>query len=82
MKIWLQSNGEILFKVEIGYVRIFSRHTIYLYLNKRAKLKEVDIIAYASAISEDYPTNFTSMYYTEDIKYWHELRGLIKAVCV
>ena len=82
MEIWLQSNREILFKVSTGYARIFSSHTIYLYLNKRAKLREVDIIAYASAISENYPTNFTSIYYTEDIKYWHELRNLIKAVCV
>ena len=82
MKIWLQSNREILFKVSTGYARVFSSLLVHLYINKRSKIKEIDIITFAHAISKEYPQNFIAMYYLEDIKYWHELRELIKCVCV
>lgn len=78
MKIWLQSNREVLFKVSTGYARVFH---IYLHKNKRLKIKEIDIITFAHALSKEYPQNFIAMYYSEDIRYWHELRDLIKAVC-
>lgn len=81
MKIWLQSNREILFKVSTGYARVFSSQLVYLYINKRSKIKEIDIITFSHALSKEYPQNFIAMYYSEDIKYWHELRELIKAVC-
>lgn len=82
MKIWLQSNGDALFKVSTGYARILPSQLVYLYyINKRVKLKEVDIISFARALSKEYPQNFTSIYYSEKIVYWHELRELIKVVC-
>jgi hypothetical protein len=52
-----------------------------LYINKRLKIKEIDIITFAHALSKEYPQNFIAMYYSEKIVYWHELRELIKAVC-
>jgi hypothetical protein len=82
MELWLQSNGEILFKVSTGYARVFSSQPVYLYINKRLKIKEIDIISFAHATSKEYPQNFIAMYYTKDIKYWHELRRLVKIVCV
>jgi hypothetical protein len=81
MELWLQSNGEILFKVSTGYARVFSSLLVHLYINKRSKIKEIDIITFAHALSKEYPQNFIAMYYSEDIRYWHELRELIKCVC-
>ena len=82
MKIWLQSNREILFKVSTGYarVRVFSNQ--HINKNKKSKIKEIDIITFAHTLSKEYPQNFIAMYYSEDIKYWHELRKLIKCVCI
>jgi len=83
MKIWLQSNREILFKVSTGYARVFPCLLVHLYIiNKRLKIKEIDIITFAHFISKEYPQNFIAMYYSEKIVYWHELRSLIKCVCV
>lgn len=81
MELWLQSNGEILFKVSTGYARVFSSLLVHLYINKRSKIKEIDIITFAHALLKEYPHNFIAMYYSKDIKYWHELRKLIKCVC-
>ena len=81
MKIWLQLNGEILFKVSTGYARVFSDLLVHMYTNKRSKIKEIDIITFAHALSKEYPQNFIAIYYSEDIRYWHELRKLIKCVC-
>ena len=81
MKIWLQSNKEILFKVSTGYARVFFSRSAYFYRNKRLKIKEIDIITFAHALLKEYPQNFIAMYYSEDIKYWHELWRLIKVVC-
>lgn len=86
MKIWLQSNGAILFKVNPGcYIRV---NPIQFYrlgrFNKRYKIKDLELFTLASSFSNDYPQDFTSIYYTEgeEIRYWHELRELIKAVCI
>ena len=81
MKIWLQSNREILFKVSTGYARVFSDQPVYLYINKRSKIKEIDIISFAHALLKEYPPQFVAMYYSEDIRYWHELQRLVKVVC-
>ena len=81
MELWLQSNGEILFKVSTGYARVFSSQPVYLYINKRLKIKEIDIISFAHSLSKEYPQNFIAIYYSEKIVYWHELRELIKCVC-
>ena len=83
MKIWLQSNGAVLFKVNPGcYIRVNPTEFYRLgRFNKRYKIKDLKIIAMASSISYDYPKDFTSIYYTEEIRYWHELLRLIKAVC-
>lgn len=78
MKIWLQSNREILFKVSTGYARVFSSQPVYFYINKRLKIKEIDIISFAYALSKEYPPDFIATYYSEDIRYWHELKELIK----
>ena len=49
--------------------------------NKRLKIKVEDTICFASFLSYDFPPDFIAMYYSENIKYCHELRELIKAVC-
>jgi hypothetical protein len=81
MKIWLQSNGDALFQIgPSSYVRI---NNIPFYgighWNKRYRIKEVDVISLASSFEF---SQFTAMYYLEKIVYWHELRELIKLVCV
>jgi len=82
MKIWLQSNGDALFQIgPSSYVRI---NNIPFYgighWNKRYRITEVDVISLASSFES--PSNFISMYYSEKIVYWHELRELIKCICI
>ena len=80
MKLWIRSNRDVVFKVTLkGYALIKGNNLPAL--NKRSKIKEEDIICLASSLSYDYPPDFIAMYYSEDIKYWHELCRLIKAVC-
>lgn len=80
MKLWIRSNRDVVFKVTLeGYALIKGNNLPAL--NKRLKIKEEDVICFASLLSHDYPPDFITMYYSEDIKYWHELRELIKVVC-
>ena len=81
MKIWLQSNGDALFQIgPSSYVRI---NNIPFYgigrWNKRYRITEVDVISLASSFES--LSQFTAIYCTEDIKYWIELRKLIKNIC-
>ena len=80
MKIWIRKNRDVVFKVTLGYALI-KGNNLPVIINKRLKIKEVDIICLASSLSNDYPPDFIAMYYSEKIRYWHELRELIKAVC-
>jgi hypothetical protein len=80
MKIWIRQNRDVVFKVNLGgYAEV--KYQNFLAINKRLKIKEVDVISLASHLSYQYPVQFIAMYYSEDIKYWHELRELIKCVC-
>lgn len=81
MKIWIQSNRKVLF--EIGYKHFVSINVSqsHPFRNKRLRIKKAGIISLASSFHTVFPPNFVSMYYTEDIKYWHELRRLVKIVC-
>ena len=79
MEFWISKSGSVLFRVNSGcYVRIdnIPFHGIGRY-NKRFKISGVDVISLASSLSPTFPPD----YYSEDIKYWHELRELIKCVC-
>ena len=80
MKIWIRSNRDVVFKVTLGGYALIKGNNLPA-LNKRSKIMEEDIICLASSLSYDYPPDFIAMYYSEDIKYWHELWRLIKAVC-
>ena len=83
MKLWISRSGSVLFRVNPDcYVRIdnIPFHGIGRY-NKRSKIKEEDVICLASHLSYGFPPDFIAMYYSEDIKYWNELRELIKCVC-
>jgi hypothetical protein len=73
MKIWIQSDGKILF--EVGHNH-FVLLIIYPIRNKRFRIREADIISFASSshIYTVFPSDFISMYYTEEVRYWHELR--------
>ena len=77
MKLWIRKNRDVVFKVTLGG----KGNNLPDINNKRSKIKEEDIICLASSLSYDYPPDFIAMYYSENIKYWHELRELIKAVC-
>lgn len=80
MKLWIRKNRDVVFKVTLGgYAKV--RYQNFLATNKRLKIKEVDVISLASSISYNFPSEFIAIYYSEDIRYWHELRGLIKCVC-
>ena len=83
MKIWIQSDRKVLF--EIGYnhfvlIKVSQIHR-HLFRNKRLRIKKADIISLASSLHTVFPSNFISMYYTEEVRYWHELRRLVKTVC-
>ena len=83
MEFWISRSGSVLFRVNPDcYVRIdnIPFHGIGRY-NKRFKISGVDVISLASSLSPTFPPDFIAMYYSEDIKYWHELRELIKCVC-
>ena len=80
MKLWIRKNRDVVFKVMLGGYALIKGNNLPA-LNKRSKIKEEDIICFASSLSYDYPPDFIAMYYSEDIKYWHELWRLIKAVC-
>jgi hypothetical protein len=80
MKLWIRSNRDVVFKVTLGGYALIKGNNLPA-LNKRSKIKEEDIICLASSLSYDYPPDFIAMYYSEDIKYWHELWRLIKVVC-
>ena len=77
MKLWIRKNRDVVFKVTLGG----KSNNLPDINNKRSKIKEEDIICFASSLSYDFPPDFIAMYYSENIKYWHELRELIKAVC-
>ena len=80
MKIWIRQNRDVVFKANLGgYAEV--KYQNFLSTNKRLKIKEVDIVSFASLLSYDFPPDFIAMYYSEDIRYWHELRELIKCVC-
>ena len=81
MKIWIQSDGEVLFKIGHNHFAIIMRGR-YPSKNKRLRIKKADIISLASSLHTAFPSsNFISMYYTEEVRYWHELRRLVKMVC-
>ena len=87
MEFWISKSGSVLFRVNSAgcYVRIdnIPFHGIGRY-NKIFKISGVDVISLASSLSPTFPSIFITIYYTdsEEIKYWHELRNLIKCVCV
>ena len=80
MKLWIQSDRKVLFEISRNH---FVLLIICPFRNKRFRIREVDIISFATSfhIYTVFPPDFIAMYYSEDIKYWHELRNLIKAVC-
>lgn len=84
MRIWIRSNRDIVFKLtskdSYGYA-LLKDYCIPVINNKRSKIREEGVICLASRLYINFPPGFT-LYSTEDIKYWHELRRLIKAVCV
>ena len=80
MKLWIRKNRDVVFKVTLGGYATIKGNNLPV-INKRLKIKEIDIISFASALSKEYPQNFIAIYYSEDIRYWHELRELIKCVC-
>jgi len=84
MKIWIQSDGEVLFEISCNHFAIIMKGRYpYPSKNKRLRIKKADIISLASSLHTVFPTsNFISIYYTEEVKYWHELRRLVKIVCV
>ena len=79
MKLWIRKNRDVVFKTLVGYALMKGNNLPAI--NKRSKIKEVDVICLASSLSKEYPQNFIAMYYSEKIVYWHELRELIKCVC-
>ena len=79
MKLWIRKNRDVVFKTLVGYALMKGNNLPAI--NKRSKIKEVDVICLASSLSKEYPQNFIAMYYSEKIVYWHELRRLIKSVC-
>ena len=82
MKLWIRKNRDVVFKITLeGYALIKGYNFPTLTLNKKSKIKEEDIICLAFSLSHDFPPDFINIYYSEDIKYWHELRELIKCVC-
>jgi hypothetical protein len=84
MKLWIRKNRDVVFEVPLGGYATIKGNYHYLPAlnkNKRSKIKEEDVICLASHLSYDFPSDFIAMYYSEDIRYWHELRELIKCVC-
>jgi hypothetical protein len=81
MKLWIRKNRDVVFKVTLGGYALIKGNNLPALNNKRSKIKEEDIICLASHLSYDFPPDFIAMYYSEDIKYWHELCRLIKVVC-
>ena len=80
MKLWIRKNRDVVFKVTLGGYATIKGNNLPA-INKRSKIKEVDVISLASHLSYDFPPDFIAMYYSEKIVYWHELWHLIKAVC-
>jgi hypothetical protein len=80
MKLWIRKNRDVVFKVTLGGYATIKGNNLPA-INKRSKIKEEDVICLASHLSYDFPPDFIAMYYSEDIKYWHELRELIECVC-
>lgn len=80
MKLWIRKNRDVVFKVTLGGYATIRGNNLPA-INKRSKIKEEDVICLAFHLSYDFPPDFIAMYYSEDIKYWHELRELIKCVC-
>ena len=79
MKLWIRKNRDVVFKV--GYYATIKGNNLPT-INKRSKIKEEDVICLASHLSYGFPPDFIiAMYYSEEIKYWNELRNLIKCVC-
>ena len=81
MKIWIRSNRDVVFKVTLEGYALIKGYNLPA-INKRSKIKEEDIICLASSLSHDFPPDFITKCYSEDIRYWHELRELIKCVCI
>ena len=82
MKIWIRQNRDVVFKVTLGGYALIKGNYHYLpAINKRSKIKEEDIIYLASHLSYDFSPDFIAKCYSEKIRYWHELRALIKDVC-
>ena len=81
MKLWIRKNRDVVFKVSLGGYATIKGNNLPAAINKRSKIKEEDVICLASHLSYDFPPDFISMYYSKEIKYWHELRNLIKCVC-
>jgi hypothetical protein len=80
MKLWIRKNRDVVFKVQLGGYATVKANNLPA-LNKRSKINDEDIICLASHLSYDFPPDFIAIYYSEDIRYWHELRELIKCVC-
>ena len=80
MKLWIRKNRDVIFKVSLGGYATIKGNNLPA-INKRSKIKEVDVISLASHLSYDSSPDFIAMYYSEKIVYWHELRNLIKCVC-
>ena len=81
MKIWIRKNRDVVFKVSLGGYATIRGNNLPA-INKRLKIKEVDVISLASHLSYVFPPDFIVMYYSENIRYWHKLRELIKCVCM
>ena len=81
MKIWIQSNRKVLFEIGYKHFVSFKVNQSYPFRNKRLRIRRVDVISLASSFHTVFPPNFVSMYYTEDLKYWHELWRLVETVC-
>ena len=80
MKLWIRKNRDVVFKVSSGGYATIKGNNLPA-INKRSKIKEVDIISFASHLDSS-PNFITIVYYSEKIVYWHELLRLIKAICI
>ena len=79
MKIWIQNSRKVLFEISHNHFALIKK---FPSKNKRLRIKKVDVIFSASSLHTVFPPNFLTMYYTEEVRYWHELKRLVKIITV
>lgn len=81
IRIWIKQNRAVLisFSEEEGYTLITGAMLDWIRIHKRGRIRR-STIALMGIYYTKYPSGFVSMYYTEDIIYWHELKKLVKTI--